>query len=321
MDTALKILTLAYHRARGDVRRTRLVGQSRGYHGVGFGRISVGGIVDNRQRFGSPARRRSSPPHLRPCTNAFTRGQPAHGAHLADALEALVHLHSDTIAAVIVEPSPAPPACCPRRRLSRTPPRHLRKHGILLIFDEVITGFGRLGAPFAAEYFGILPDIMSVAKGLTNGSVPMGAAIVRHGVYEGVLDGTSAGIELFHGYTYSGHPLAAAAGMAALNVYEQEGLFTRAASLNDTRRMRSTRSAASRSHRRARPRPHRRDRARAPPGCPGNPRVQCVHRLLRAGRDDADDRSTVALSPPLIVERHHVDQIVETLGRALRRVA
>jgi len=213
VDTALKI-ALAYHRVRGDAARTRLIGRERGYHGVGFGGISVGGIVSNRKSFGPLL---AGVDHLRHTHdlehNAFTRGQPAWGEHLADDLERLVALHdASTIAAVIVEPVAGSTGVLlpPKGYLER-----LRaicdRHGILLIFDEVITGFGRLGTPFAADYFGVEPDLITTAKGLTNCSVPMGAVFVKphvHDAFMGAPGAPTAGIELFHGYTYSGHPLA-----------------------------------------------------------------------------------------------------------------
>ena len=228
-------MALAYHQARGDRQRTRFVGRARAYHGVGFGGISVGGIESNRKQFPSLLPGVLHLPDTHDIArNAFSRGQPIHGAERADALEALVQEHgAESIAAVIVEPVAGSTGVLipPRGYLER-----LRaicdRHGILLIFNEVITGFGRLGSAFGAERFGVLPDIMAVAKGLTNGAVPMGATIVRHQVYETVVNGSAPGIEFFHGYTYSGHPLAAAAGLAALDVYEQEDLFGRAGSLS-----------------------------------------------------------------------------------------
>ncbi|MGC2855312.1 aspartate aminotransferase family protein [Novispirillum sp. DQ9] len=234
VDTALKI-ALAYHKARGEGGRTRLIGRERGYHGVGFGGISVGGMVANRKAFGAQL---PFVDHLRhthlPDRNAFTRGQPEHGADLADDLERLVALHgAETIAAVIVEPMAGSTGVLlpPKGYLER-----LRaicdRHGILLIFDEVITGFGRLGAPFAMDAFGVVPDLVTVAKGLTNGAVPMGAVVAATHVHAAFMQGPEELIELFHGYTYSGHPLACAAGLAALEVYESEGLFARAAGLS-----------------------------------------------------------------------------------------
>jgi beta-alanine--pyruvate transaminase len=228
VDSALKI-ALAYHRARGEGHRTRLIGRERGYHGVNFGGTSVGGMFPNRKIF-SPALI-PGVDHIRHTfnleQNAFTRGQPAWGAHLADDLERLCQLHDGSnIAAVIVEPVPGSSGILP------PPLGYLEKlreicdrHGILLIFDEVITAFGRLGQPFAADRFGVTPDLITTAKGLTNGVVPMGAVLVQERIYEALMSGPKQMIELFHGYTYSGHPLACAAGLAALDVYEEEGTF------------------------------------------------------------------------------------------------
>ena len=234
VDTALKI-ALAYHRARGEGNRTRLIGRERGYHGVNFGGISVGGMVPNRKAF-SPCLI-PGVDHLRATFDlehaAFSRGQPAWGAHLADDLERLCTLHDGSnIAAVIVEPVPGstgvlPPPVGYLERLREICDRH----GILLIFDEVITGFGRLGANFAADYFGVKPDIITAAKQITNGTIPMGAVIVQEHVYDAFMQGPPHMIELFHGYTYSGHPVAAAAGVATLDAYAEEGTFEQAAEL------------------------------------------------------------------------------------------
>ncbi|MES2057181.1 MAG: aspartate aminotransferase family protein [Pseudomonadota bacterium] len=233
VDTALKA-ALAYHRAKGQGTRTRLIGRERAYHGVGFGGISVGGIVGNRKQFGTLLAGVDHLPHTHDLArNAFSHGQPAHGAELADALERLVALHDpSTIAAVIVEPVAGSTGVLvpPQGYLER-----LRAicdaHGILLIFDEVITGFGRTGAPFAAQRFGVRPDIITVAKGLTNATVPMGAVGVSSEVHDAIQNGADGLIEFAHGYTYSGHPLAVAAGLATLNLYRDEGLFERAAAL------------------------------------------------------------------------------------------
>src|SRR6201997_2695165 len=233
VDTALKI-ALAYHRARGEGQRTRLIGRERGYHGVGFGGISVGGIAPNRKTFsGALLPSVDHLPHTHNLEhNAFSKGQPAWGAHLAEELERIVALHdASTIAAVIVEPVAGSTGVLvpPKGYLQRL--REIcDRHGILLIFDEVITGFGRLGTPFAANYFGVRPDMITLAKGLTNGCVPMGGVLVSKAVYEAFMQGPD-GIELFHGYTYSAHPAACAAGLATLGLYEREGLLTRAASL------------------------------------------------------------------------------------------
>ena len=234
VESALKI-ALAYHRARGESQRTRLIGRERGYHGVNFGGMSVGGMVPNRKAFS--ANLVPGVDHIRATMDldhtAFTRGQPAWGAHLADDLERLTVLHGgENIAAVIVEPVAGSAGVLP-------PPvgylERLREicdaHGILLIFDEVITAFGRLGRPFAADYFGVTPDLITTAKGLTNGVIPMGAVLVRDDVYDAFMQGPPHMIEIFHGYTYSGHPVAAAAGLAAMDVYRTEGVFDAATAL------------------------------------------------------------------------------------------
>ncbi|MGO9063584.1 MAG: aminotransferase class III-fold pyridoxal phosphate-dependent enzyme, partial [Myxococcaceae bacterium] len=235
VDSALKI-ALAYHQSRGEPGRVRFVGRMRGYHGVGFGGISVGGIESNRKAFAAQLLPQVDHlPHTHDLShNAFSKGQPAWGAHLADALEEIVERRgAATIAAVIVEPVAGSTGVLvpPKGYLERL--RALcTKHGILLIFDEVITGFGRLGAAFGASYFGVLPDMMTVAKGITNAAVPMGAVVVRGGIYDSVVNAAAeSGIEFFHGYTYSGHPLASAAGLATLELYRAEGLFERAAGL------------------------------------------------------------------------------------------
>src|SRR5215469_13419548 len=233
VDTALKI-ALAYHNVRGEGSRTRLIGRERGYHGVGFGGISVGGIVPNRKFFGSLL---TGVDHLPATYNreqqAFTKGEPEWGAHLADDLERIVALHdASTIAAVIVEPMAGSTGvlAAPKGYLQR-----LRaicdKYGILLILDEVITGFGRLGFAFAAERYGVVPDIITFAKGVTSGTVPMAGVLVRKAIYETFMQGPEHVIELFHGYTYSAHPLACAAGLATLDVYRQEKLIERARAL------------------------------------------------------------------------------------------
>ena len=237
VDTALKI-ALAYHRARGEGNRTRLIGREKGYHGVNFGGMSVGGIVPNRKVFS--ANLIPGVDHIRHTLdlehNAFSRRQPEWGMHLADDLERLAGLHDGSnIAAVIVEPVAGsagvlPPPAGYLERLREICDRH----GILLIFDEVITGFGRVGKAFGAERFGVMPDIITTAKGLTNGVVPMGSVLVQDKVHEAFMQGPEHMIELFHGYTYSGHPLAAAAGIAVMDVYREEGIFEQAASLEQT---------------------------------------------------------------------------------------
>ncbi len=234
VDSALKI-ALAYHRARGEGHRTRLIGRERGYHGVNFGGMSVGGMVPNRKVFGPSLL--PSVDHMRHTfnleENAYTRGQPQWGTHLADDLERLCALHdASNIAAVIVEPVPGssgilPPPVGYLERLREICDRH----GILLIFDEVISAFGRLGAPFAADRFGVIPDLMTMAKGLTNGVIPMGAVLVHEKIHDALMNGPEQMIELFHGYTYSGHPVACAAALASLEVYEEEGTFEQAREL------------------------------------------------------------------------------------------
>ena len=232
-DTALKI-ALAYHNVRGNASRVRLIGRERGYHGVGFGGIAVGGIVSNRKQFGALMAGVDHLPHTYDREKqAFSVGEPEWGGHLADELDRLVALHdASTIAAVIVEPMagstgvlPAPKGYLERLRAI------CDKHGILLIFDEVITGFGRLGYAFAAERYGVVPDMITFAKGVTSGAVPMGGVLVRKGVYDAFMKGPEQVIELFHGYTYSAHPLACAAGLATLDLYREEGLFERAKKL------------------------------------------------------------------------------------------
>src|SRR5262244_3197383 len=232
-DTALK-MALAYHQLNGQGARTRLIGRVRGYHGVGFGGTAVGGIVNNRKIFGSLL---AGVDHL-PATydrekQAFTKGEPEYGAHFADALEDLVNLHgANTIAAVIVEPMAGSTGviAAPKGYLKKL--REItQKHGILLIFDEVITGYGRLGYAFAAERYGVIPDMITFAKGITSGAVPMGGVVVHKGIYDSFMKGPEHAIELFHGYTYSAHPLACAAGLATLDVYREERLFERARKL------------------------------------------------------------------------------------------
>jgi beta-alanine--pyruvate transaminase len=321
VDTALKI-ALAYHHARGEPERTRFIGRNRGYHGVGFGGLSVGGIENNRKQFGA---RLTGVDHIvdtHLASNAFSRGQPLHGAHLADDLERVIgERGASTIAAVIIEPIAGstgvlvPPVDYLDRIREIT-----ERHGILLIFDEVITGFGRLGTPFAADYFNVVPDIMTVAKGLTNGSVPMGATFVREGIYEGLMNASESGIELFHGYTYSGHPLAAAAGLATLDVYEGEGLFDRAASLADR--------WADAAHA-LRGLPHVIDIRNIglvaaielesrPAGASSRAFdvfLDCFEQgvLIRTTGD------TIALSPPLMVEEEQIDRLFDAISQALRR--
>ena len=324
VDTALKI-AIAYHRLRGEGTRTRLIGRERGYHGVGFGGISVGGISSNRKFFGSLLPGVDHLPHTHNLEkNAFTRGMPAWGAHIADELERLVQLHdASTIAAVIVEPVAGSTGVLipPKGYLERL--RQIcDKHGILLIFDEVITGFGRLGASFASEYFGVTPDLVTLAKGITNGTVPMGAVAVRKGIYDAFMQGPEGGIELFHGYTYSGHPLAAAAAIATLEIYAREGLFERARGLSAywEDAVHSLKGL-----------PHVIDLRNiglvagielAP--MPGKPAARAFDAFLKCFERGLLIRTTgdiIALSPPLIVEKNHIDEMFGTLGDVLKRAA
>jgi beta-alanine--pyruvate transaminase len=324
VETALK-MAIAYHRARGEGTRTRLIGRERGYHGVNFGGISVGGIVSNRKMFGTLL---AGVDHIRhthdPARNAFSRGQPAHGAEFADDLERLVALHdASTIAAVIVEPVAGSTGVLipPQGYLQRL--REIcDKHGILLIFDEVITGFGRTGSPFAAQTFGVTPDMMTVAKGLTNGCVPMGAVICKDAIHDIFMQGPEHLIEFFHGYTYSSHPLACAAGLATLDTYAEEGLLTRAAQLE------STFAEAVHS---LRGEPNVVDVRNVGlvagielASIPGEPTRRAFSVFLDCWEQGVMLRTTgdiVALSPPLIVETGQIEQIVETLRGALRRAA
>jgi beta-alanine--pyruvate transaminase len=327
VDTALK-MALAYHRVRGEASRTRLIGRERGYHGVGFGGISVGGIVSNRKFFGPLL---SGVDHIRHTHdlehNAFSRGQPAWGAHLADDLERLVALHdASTIAAVIVEPVAGSTGVLlpPKGYLER-----LRaicdRHGILLIFDEVITGFGRLGTPFAADFFDVEPDLITTAKGLTNGSVPMGAVFVKPHIYNAFMESKgapAAGIELFHGYTYSGHPLACAAGMATLGVYRDQAIIENAASIS------SYWEDAVHS---LRDLPHVIDlrnlgliagiELESRPDAPGARALEAFKKAFEAGIMIRVTGDTIAMSPPLVIQREHIDQLFETLRGVLKTLA
>jgi beta-alanine--pyruvate transaminase len=325
VDTALKI-AIAYHNVRGEGTRTRLIGRERGYHGVGFGGISVGGIVNNRKFFGPLL---AGVDHLPSTYNreqqAFTKGEPEWGAHLADDLERIVALHdAATIAAVIVEPMAGSTGVLP-------PPKsylqRLRaicdKYGILLIFDEVITGFGRLGHAFAAERYGVTPDLLCFAKGVTSGAVPMGGVIARQGVYDAFMGGPEHVIELFHGYTYSAHPLACAAGLAALDLYRDENLFERARKLE----------------------PVVAEAAMTLKGLPGVLDIRTVGVAAGvdlASRPDAVGKrgyevmkrafydedllvrvagDTLAVAPPLIVSDEQIAEIFAKLGRAIKAVA
>ncbi len=324
VDTALKI-ALAYHRVRGEGQRTRFIGRERGYHGVGFGGMSVGGIANNRRSFGPMLPAVDHLPHTHGLAgNAFFKGQPPHGAELADDLERLIALHgADTIAAVIVEPMAGSTGVLipPQGYLERL--RSIcERHGLLLIFDEVITGFGRLGTPFAAQYFGVKPDLMTVAKGITNGTVPMGAVLVKRGLHDALMQGPEHVIEFFHGYTYSGHPVACAAGLATLELYARESLFERAASLAPAMQEAVHSLRAS---------PHVADirnlglvagielEPRA--GEPGKRGYDVFLDCLQNGVLVRQTGDILAISPPLIVEESQIHQIVEAIAKALTRVS
>ncbi len=321
VDTALKI-ALHYHRQRGDAARTRLIGRERGYHGVGFGGISVGGISSNRAHFGSLL---TGVDHLRhthdPARNAFSKGCPEHGADLAEDLERICALHDpSTIAAVIVEPMAGSTGVLlpPKGYLQRL--RQIcDKHGILLIFDEVITAFGRLGAATASEYFGVTPDIITMAKGLSNAVVPMGAVAVHRRIHDSAMEHSKAAIELFHGYTYSAHPLACAAALATLDTYAEERLFERAAELAPIWEQAAHGLRAC---------PHVIDIRNlglvaaielAPrDGAPGARAMQAMKQAWAKGLMIRTTGDTIALSPPLIITRDQIDQIFGTLAEILR---
>lgn len=323
VDTALKI-AVAYQRAIGQGTRTRFIGRERGYHGVGFGGISVGGLVNNRRVFPTL----TGVDHLRhthdPARNAFSPDLPEHGAELADDLERLVGLHgAETIAAVIVEPMAGSTGVLlpPQGYLERL--REIAtRHGILLIFDEVITGFGRLGTPFATEKFGVRPDIVTTAKAITNGAVPMGAVFCSRDIHDALMHGPESAIELFHGYTYSGHPVACAAGMATLDIYAREGLLTRAAeleaywkeavfSLRDLPAITDIRAIglvagielASRE------------------GAPGSRAYDVFTDCFQRGLLIRVTGDIIALSPPLIVEKAEIDTMVEMLRETIAAAA
>ncbi|MCW4453785.1 aspartate aminotransferase family protein [Flavobacterium sp. MXW15] len=325
VDSAMKI-ALAWHRLRGEGQRTRFIGREKAYHGVGFGGISIGGLPNNRKWFGPLL---PGVAHLRHTLdidrNAFSRGLPAHGAELADDLERLIALNdASTIAAVFVEPvsGSAGVILPPQGYLQR-----LRgicdRHGILLVFDEVITGFGRVGHAFAAQRFGVTPDMITCAKGLTNGTVPMGAVLLSGAIHDAFMQGPPEAIDLFHGYTYSGHPLACAAALAALDTYAEEGLFERALELGDYWQERihalkglpnviDIRNFGLIGAVELAPR-H---------GAPGSRGYEVFERCFREGdllvRVTGD---TLALSPPLIVERPQIDRIFDVLGAMIRATA
>ena len=324
-DTALKI-AIAYHNVRGHGSRQRLIGRERGYHGVGFGGISVGGMVNNRKFFGSLL---AGTDHL-PSTysrehQAFTKGEPEWGAHLADALEGIVGLHdASTIAAVIVEPMAGSTGVLP------APKGYLRKlraicdkYGILLIFDEVITGFGRMGHAFAAERYGVIPDMITFAKGVTSGTVPMGGVIVRKPIHDAFMTGPEHAIELFHGYTYTGHPLACAASLATLDLYRDEELFARVKALEpkwcdalmtlkglpnvvDIRCVGLTGAID----------------LTAIPGSPGLRGYQALeYSFHEAGIMLRLSGDTIELTPPFIISEAQIGEVVEKVARTIEAVA
>ena len=323
VDTALKI-ALAYHRAKGNGTKYRLLGRERGYHGVGFGGISVGGISGNRKTFGTML---TGVDHIRHthdlAHNAFTRGQPEYGADFADDLEKVIALHdASNIAALIVEPV----ACStgvlvpPKGYLKRL--REIcDKHDILLIFDEVITGFGRLGTPFAVDYFDVIPDLVTTAKGLTSGVVPMGAVFTSSKIYDAFMNAPENTIELFHGYTYSAHPVACAAALATLDVYEEEGLLTRVSEIASywEDALHSLKGL-----------PHVIDirnlgliGAIELEPIPGAPTKRAFQAFLKAYESNLMVRTTgdiIALSPPLIIEKSHIDEIFDTLSNVLKQI-
>ncbi|MGO7899363.1 aspartate aminotransferase family protein [Rhizobium ruizarguesonis] len=321
VETALKV-ALAYHRVKGNGSRFRLIGRERGYHGVNFGGISVGGIVTNRKMFGTLLTGVDHMPHThQPGKNNFTRGEPEHGGDIATELERIVTLHdASTVAAVIVEPvAGSTGVLIPPKGYLQKLREICTKHGILLIFDEVITGFGRLGAPFAAQYYDVKPDMITAAKGLTNGVIPMGAVFVTSEIHDAFMNGPEHMIEFFHGYTYSGNPIASAAALATLDTYKEEGLLTRAAELSD----------------------YWADALHSLKDCPnvidirntgligaieldpiaGEPTKRAFTAFLKAYESGLLIRTTgdiIALSPPLIIEKHHIDELFGKLRTILQ---
>lgn len=321
VDSALKI-AIAYHRTRGNASKVRLIGRERGYHGTNFGGTAVGGIGNNRKTFGALV---AGVDHIRHthdlARNAFSKGEPDHGAELADDLERLVTLHdASTIAAVIVEPV----ACStgvlipPKGYLARLA-AIAKKHDILLIFDEVITGFGRLGTHFGADYFGVSPDMITTAKGVTNGTIPMGCVFMKTHIFEAFMGGPENAIDLFHGYTYSGHPMASAACLGTLETYKEEGLLTRAAELSPywTERVHALRGL-----------PHIIDiRNIGLIGAiefdpePGQPGARAYKRFIKCFEKNLLVRQTgdiIALSPPLIITKAQIDELFDILSSVLK---
>ena len=324
VETALK-MAIAYHRVRGEGSRTRLIGRERGYHGVNFGGISVGGIVANRKMFGTLL---TGVDHIRhthdPERNAFSCGQPVYGEEFADDLERLVALHdASTIAAVIVEPVAGSTGVLvpPQGYLERL--REITaKYGILLIFDEVITGYGRLGAATASEFFGVTPDLITMAKGISNAAVPAGAVAVRREVHDAIVNGAQGGIEFFHGYTYSAHPLAAAAILATLDLYRREQLFTRARTLAPAF------EAAAHTLKGA---PNVIDVRNiglvagielAPrDGAPGARAAEAFQKCFDSGLMVRYTGDTLAVSPPLIIEESQIAEMFQSIGKVLKEIA
>ena len=323
VDSALKI-ALAYQRARGKASKTRLIGRERGYHGVGFGGISVGGMVKNRMYFGSLL---SGVDHLRhthnPELNSFTKGLPEHGADLAEDLERIVQLHdASTIAAVIVEPIAGSTGVLPPPKGYLKKLRELcTKHDILLIFDEVISAFGRMGTPTASEFFDVTPDIICCAKALTNAVIPMGATVVQDHIYESMLDNADAPIELFHGYTYSGHPVACAAALASLDIYKEEGLFERAVesakymqeaahSLKGTKNVIDIRNMGLIAA----------VEIQAKDGAIGSRGFETMKKAWDLGVMIRANGDTIAFSPPLIVENSQIDQMFDVTKKAIESI-
>ncbi|QND63807.1 aspartate aminotransferase family protein [Mesorhizobium loti] len=323
VETALK-MAIAYHRVKGEGARTRLIGRERGYHGVNFGGISVGGIVTNRKMFGTLLGGVDHMPHTHlPEKNAFTKGVPEYGAELANELERIVALHdASTIAAVIVEPvAGSTGVILPPKGYLQKLREICTKHGILLIFDEVITGFGRLGTPFAADYFGVTPDIMTTAKGVSNGVIPMGAVFVKKEIHDAFMTGPEHMIEFFHGYTYSGNPIACAAALGTLDTYKEEGLLTRGEELA----------------------PYWEDALHSLKGEPnvidirnigligaielapiaGQPTKRAFSAFVKAFERGALIRTTgdiIALSPPLIITKGQINELIDHVRDVLRSI-
>ena len=321
VETALKV-ALAYHRAKGDGARSRLIGRERGYHGVNFGGISVGGIVSNRKMFGTLLTGVDHMPHTHfPDKNAFSRGEPEHGGDIASELQRIITLHdASTIAAVIVEPvAGSTGVLIPPKGYLQKLREICTQHGILLIFDEVITGFGRLGAPFAAQYFDVKPDIITTAKGLTNGVIPMGAVFVTSEIHDAFMNGPEHMIEFFHGYTYSGNPIACAAALGTLDTYKEEGLLTRAAelasywedglhSLKDCPNVIDIRNVGLIGAIELSP-------------IAGEPTKRAFNAFLKAYEKGLLIRTTgdiIALSPPLIIEKREIDELFGKLREVLQ---